>query len=98
MIEIDTIKKSLTAGYQYIKRNSGMLDNLNVFPVPDGDTGFNMSSTIKAGLDAANKKKYKSIGQFFRDFSNSSLRTSRGNSGVLIARFLMGIAEVSIEE
>ena len=64
--------------------NSKMVNDLNVFPVPDGDTGTNMSLTF-SGAEAI-YNKCDNIGEMSRSLASSALRNARGNSGVILSQ------------
>jgi DAK2 domain fusion protein YloV len=81
----------LKGGYLNLKRNMAVIDQLNVFPVPDGDTGKNMTMTIEGGV-AGTKGDFSSIGEMMKSFSRNSLLSARGNSGVILSQFIRGIA------
>ena len=65
---------------------------LNVFPVPDGDTGTNMSLTMRAALDEANDCSPTSVGELARVVAHGALMGARGNSGVILSQVLRGFA------
>ena len=67
------------------------IDALNVFPVPDGDTGTNMSMTIEAGVSALENESETSIYAMSKKFSRGMLMGARGNSGVILSQFFRGI-------
>ena len=71
--------------------NSKMVNDLNVFPVPDGDTGTNMSLTF-SGAEAIYEKS-DNIGNMARSLASSALRNARGNSGVILSQILRGISK-----
>ena len=78
------------------KNNKDLVDKLNVFPVPDGDTGTNMSLTISCAIKELNKVEQDDIGQLGKALSKGSLMGARGNSGVILSQIIRGIAK-SIE-
>ena len=91
-------------GYLNLKHNMDTIDELNVFPVPDGDTGKNMTATIEGGVAGANKNE-TNVGILMDSFSRNTLLAARGNSGVILSQFIRGIAKgtkdkqsVTIEE
>ena len=84
--------KLFTNGYLNLKRNMTIVDELNVFPVPDGDTGKNMTATIEGGVTGSNPKE-PSVQALMKEFSHSSLLSARGNSGVILSQFIRGIAK-----
>lgn len=67
------------------------IDALNVFPVPDGDTGTNMSMTIEAGVQAIENESGLSIYEMSKKFSRGMLMGARGNSGVILSQLFRGI-------
>lgn len=91
-------------GYLNLKHNMDTIDELNVFPVPDGDTGKNMTATIEGGVAGANKDE-TNVSALMDSFSRNTLLAARGNSGVILSQFIRGIAKgtkdkqsVTIEE
>lgn len=76
-----------------LEENKAYVDSLNVFPVPDGDTGTNMSMTLRAAVDAIKDTKETSIAQVSRDFAKGALMGARGNSGVILSQIFRGIAK-----
>ncbi len=94
---VSIIKNLLENAHSYVSINRTLLNNLNVFPVPDGDTGDNMSLTIAEGLNKAKNDVDKDPIKFLDVFSTRCMNMSRGNSGIIIARFIRGFVEVLIE-
>ena len=81
-----------TAGY-HLKTNSKRIDDLNVFPVPDGDTGSNMSSTYLSGLkNLKDLPKNPTVTEVAKAFSRGLLYGARGNSGVILSQYFAGLA------
>ncbi|MBC2578965.1 DAK2 domain-containing protein [Clostridium sp. DJ247] len=68
------------------------VNSLNVFPVPDGDTGTNMSMTFRTAVSEIEGMQYKSIGEISRKLSKGALMGARGNSGVILSQIFRGIA------
>ncbi len=81
----------LANGYRNLKRNMQVVDDLNVFPVPDGDTGKNMTMTIEGGVFGTNDD-FETVEALMKRFSRSSLLSARGNSGVILSQFIRGLA------
>ena len=77
--------------YYNLKRNERIVNLLNVFPVPDGDTGTNMCLTFKAGLDNAHSDKH--LGAYLKSFSKGMLFGARGNSGVILSQIFKGASK-----
>lgn len=84
-------QEMLANGYRNLKRNMSVVDELNVFPVPDGDTGKNMTMTIEGGV-AGTAGEFSGVGEMMQRFSRSSLLAARGNSGVILSQFIRGLA------
>jgi uncharacterized protein len=70
------------------------IDELNVFPVPDGDTGTNMTLTVRAGLEALEAAQPASGAELSRAVTRGALRGARGNSGVILSQVLRAVVEV----
>lgn len=94
--EIDglLLKTMLTAGFVNLQKNISVIDSLNVFPVPDGDTGTNMSLTLEGGLKALSSSDMNTsdVDNCLQIFARGSLMGARGNSGVILSQFIKGIA------
>ena len=76
-----------------IENHKNEINELNVFPVPDGDTGTNMSLTMGAGAAALSKLSSESLGRTAEANANALLRGARGNSGVILSLLFRGIAK-----
>ena len=82
----------LRGGFTYLELNRDLLDRLNVFPVPDGDTGCNMTSTLASGIETLDEP-HQSMADLGGRFNEETNRCSRGNSGFILARFFHGFFE-----
>ncbi|MBR2968442.1 MAG: DAK2 domain-containing protein [Clostridia bacterium] len=93
MKEVDGegLKLLLSGGAGMLATNEKKVNDLNVFPVPDGDTGTNMSFTIKGAVKGANGAS-GSVGDVAKAMAKGSLLGARGNSGVILSQFLKGIS------
>lgn len=76
-----------------LENEKSYVDSLNVFPVPDGDTGTNMSMTFKAAVKAIESNKSTSIGEVSKIMAKGALMGARGNSGVILSQIFRGIAK-----
>lgn len=76
-----------------LNNNKAAVDKLNVFPVPDGDTGTNMSLTFSAASDEIKKFVTPIIGDVAKTLATASLRGARGNSGVILSQFCRGLSK-----
>ena len=97
-INVDVLAKMFLAGAQSIEAKKDYINELNVFPVPDGDTGTNMSMTIMSAakeVTALNKPAMKDLA---KAISSGSLRGARGNSGVILSQLLRGFTKAIKEE
>lgn len=83
----------LLAAFAYLEKNRPILDSLNVFPVPDGDTGVNMVSTLKSAIESIERAGHSSIAALLAELDRLCTANSRGNSGFILARFFHGFAE-----
>lgn len=84
------------SGANNLQNNKDLVDKLNVFPVPDGDTGTNMSLTISYAIKELSKVENDDITDIGKALSKGSLMGARGNSGVILSQIIRGIAK-SIE-
>ncbi len=86
------LKKIIISGANNLENNKKMVDDLNVFPVPDGDTGTNMSMTINAAARDLLSRDDSSVGVISDYVAASSLRGARGNSGVILSQLFRGFS------
>lgn len=89
----EQFKELLTNGALNLKANYEEVDSLNVFPVPDGDTGTNMLRTIQGGVTALNGFEVKDLGETGKAVSKGMLMSARGNSGVILSQIFRGICK-----
>ena len=87
------LKKMMIAGANRLNENKHIVDALNVFPVPDGDTGTNMSLTALAAAKEGEKVNSLSVSEVAKAISSGALRGARGNSGVITSQILRGFAK-----
>ena len=94
MINGNCLVNAIISGANNLKNNKDFVDKLNIFPVPDGDTGTNMSMTISAASSALCKlDKDSDISAVAKVAASSLLRGARGNSGVILSLLFKGISE-----
>lgn len=84
--------EALMAGSTALQAHVAEVNALNVFPVPDGDTGTNMSLTLRAALDEVGSAQGLAASEVFRRISHGALMGARGNSGVILSQILRGFA------
>ena len=87
------LKEMFASGAALLNNNRDSVDALNVFPVPDGDTGTNMSQTISSAIKEINAKPYTSVADVSNAAARGALKGARGNSGVITSQILRGFAK-----
>ncbi len=87
------LKSMFIAGAKYLESKKKYVDELNVFPVPDGDTGTNMTLTILAAVKEVQKADSDDIAAIAKAISSGSLRGARGNSGVILSQIFRGFCK-----
>ena len=97
-INVDVLAKMFLAGAQNIEAKKDYINELNVFPVPDGDTGTNMSMTIMSAAKEVTALNNPEMKQLAKAISSGSLRGARGNSGVILSQLLRGFTKAIKEE
>ena len=96
-IDATRMVRGLTAGIRHLFQRREYIDRINVFPVPDGDTGTNMAFSFKVIHEAAGDADGLSIKQLMQRIAYASLDGSRGNSGAIMAQYFHGFSE-SLED
>ena len=89
-IDIEKFQQMLIGGAECISKNFEYIDQLNVFPVPDGDTGSNMKVTSEGGATAIKGKKFSDLLELGKVYSRALLMNARGNSGVIFSQIFKG--------
>jgi len=85
--------RTLTAGLKRVVSRQEYLNKINVFPVPDGDTGTNMAFTLTSIEEGIQNRVYSDIQQMSMAIADSALDGARGNSGAILAQFFVGFAD-----
>ncbi|HCX1933819.1 fatty acid kinase catalytic subunit FakA [Staphylococcus aureus] len=80
-------------GAQNLSNNADLVDSLNVYPVPDGDTGTNMNLTMTSGREEVENNLSENIGELGKTFSKGLLMGARGNSGVILSQLFRGFCK-----
>ncbi|NAM82424.1 DAK2 domain-containing protein, partial [Staphylococcus epidermidis] len=80
-------------GAQNLSNNAEIVNSLNVYPVPDGDTGTNMNLTMTSGREEVEQNASKHIGALGKTFSKGLLMGARGNSGVILSQIFRGFCK-----
>ena len=92
-IEGVLFRSMLVSGANNLKNERDIVDRLNVFPVPDGDTGTNMSLTMNSAITELESVASNELGEIFKAVARGSLMGARGNSGVILSQILRGFAQ-----
>lgn len=87
------LKKMILSGAQSLEKNKDIVNSLNVFPVPDGDTGTNMSLTMQSAVKEIKAVKTDILEDIANAAANGSLMGARGNSGVILSQLFRGFAK-----
>ena len=87
------LKRMIISGANSLNSKKETVDSLNVFPVPDGDTGTNMSLTVLAAAREVEKSQSLSVSDIAKLAANGSLRGARGNSGVITSQLVRGFSK-----
>ena len=90
------LRRALTAGCHWAQLQRGELNRINVFPVPDGDTGTNLYLTVQAIADHLEHSTERSVGVVAQEVARAAVLGARGNCGMMLSHFLLGFAR-SIE-
>ncbi len=85
-------------GYENLKLEKEYINELNVFPIPDGDTGTNMLATLEGGVNATISLEERDIGKLSKLMARNMLMTARGNSGVITSQIFKGIANGLVDK
>lgn len=96
-IDGQLFSQMVQAGAERLKENAKKVDDLNVFPVPDGDTGTNMTLSITSGVNELKKKTTSHIGEAAQALSKGLLMGARGNSGVILSQLFRGFGKAVTE-
>ena len=93
VIDASKLQQMVIGAYKYLEENKSLVDELNVFPVPDGDTGTNMNMTMKSGVDKVNQTSGLSVEEISKALSQGTLMGARGNSGVILSQLVRGMSK-----
>ena len=93
LINGETLRQAIISGANNISSIKARINDLNIFPVPDGDTGTNMSMTITAAADALSNAEPADVSEVSRITASAMLRGARGNSGVITSLLFRGISK-----
>jgi uncharacterized protein len=92
-LEADKLAQMFIEGANNLTQNVKLVDSLNVFPVPDGDTGTNMNLSITSGVKEVQKQMPEHVGKVAGSFAKGLLMGARGNSGVILSQLFRGFSK-----
>jgi dihydroxyacetone kinase-like predicted kinase len=94
MSELDTVRALLRGALAALETSRPRIDDLNVYPVPDGDTGTNLTLTARAVVEQLESVSPPDRAAVAREVTRAALMGARGNSGVIFSQMVRGAAEV----
>jgi DAK2 domain fusion protein YloV len=92
--ELDTVRRLAAGALASLEANRRRIDDLNVYPVPDGDTGTNLTLTVRGIVDALEHGTDGDRATLAHDLTRAALMSARGNSGVILSQIVRGAADV----
>jgi DAK2 domain fusion protein YloV len=92
--DLTTVRELARGALQSLERNRQRIDDLNVYPVPDGDTGTNLTLTARAVVDQLEQTETQGRPGLVKEVTRAALMGARGNSGVILSQIIRGAAEV----
>src|SRR3990172_9268807 len=93
-MEIERARELARAALQNLEAHRRRIDDLNVYPVPDGDTGTNLTLTVRAIGEALERSSAEGPAPVAKELSRAALMGARGNSGVIFSQIVRGFADV----
>ncbi|MDQ2970823.1 MAG: DegV family EDD domain-containing protein [Acidobacteriota bacterium] len=87
------LSRAVIAGARFVADRAEPLNKINVFPVPDGDTGTNVAATLQTAAAGIARVRQRHVRDFSRTLANETLGSARGNSGAILAQFFCGFSE-----
>ena len=94
-IDANKLQQMIIGAYELLDENKELVNELNVFPVPDGDTGTNMTMTMRSGVDKVNGLSNAIVGDITKALSQGTLMGARGNSGVILSQLVRGLSKAT---
>src|SRR3990172_12448537 len=89
------LRDMVAAAAAWLERHVEQVNAINVFPVPDGDTGTNMYLTMRSTLEEAQRCREEGVGAMLAAMSHGALMGARGNSGVILSQIIRGLARAA---
>src|SRR6187397_213729 len=94
MTDVERARELARGALLSLERNRRRIDDLNVYPVPDGDTGTNLTLTVRAAVEQLQTTTSRDLATLASELTRAALMGARGNSGVIFSQILRGFAEV----
>src|ERR671937_1283122 len=94
MSDLEILRDLVRAAAAALERSRQRIDDLNVYPVPDGDTGTNLTLTVRGVVEALEATRASDRPTLARELTRASLLSARGNSGVILSQIIRGTAEM----
>ncbi len=92
-LDAERLQRALRAGIRHVISRKNHINKINVFPVPDSDTGTNLVFTLNAVLEAQQGSRFSTMAELLKQIAEAALDGSRGNSGAIMAQFFQGFRE-----
>ncbi|MDQ1750268.1 MAG: fatty acid kinase [Pseudonocardiales bacterium] len=92
-LDASAVRRWCSMAAEDLEAHRGEIDDLNVFPIPDGDTGTNLALTLKSANEAVAGDRSAAVGAVLRVMARGALLGARGNSGVIVSQLLRGLAD-----
>jgi DAK2 domain fusion protein YloV len=92
LVDGQAFKELVQAGLDWLRTNAANVNALNVFPVPDGDTGTNMVLTMQSAVNEISTSPERNVGKIAHSLAHGALMGARGNSGVILSQLMRGFA------
>ena len=93
MSDLDVLRELVGGASAALERSRQRFDDLNVYPVPDGDTGTNLALTVRGIVDALDRSGARDCAELARETTRAALMSARGNSGVILSQIVRGAAD-----
>jgi len=93
LLDASAVRRWCSAAVDGLEARRGEIDDLNVFPIPDGDTGTNLALTLRGAADAVAADRSATAGGVLAAMARGALMSARGNSGVIVSQILAGVAQ-----
>src|SRR6266550_5844022 len=94
MSDLARVQELARGALASLERSRQRIDDLNVFPIPDGDTGTNLTMTVRAVVDQLDQSTTEERAALVKEVTRAALMGARGNSGVILSQIVRGAAEV----